>query len=82
MTIELDRETRQPLIASIRRYFEEDLEQPIGDLRASLVLDFVLAEIAPTVYNHAIRDAQAWLAQRVADLDGSCWEPEQTFWKP
>ncbi len=37
--------------------------------------------IGPTVYNGAVRDAQAWFQEKVGDLDGSCFEPEFDYWK-
>ena len=81
MAITLSKDARQELIASVKRFFAEELEDEIGDLRASLVLDFVVQEIGPSVYNQAIADAQAHMQERVADLDGSCYEPEFTYWK-
>jgi uncharacterized protein (DUF2164 family) len=80
MPIELPKEAKSELIASIRRYFRERMDDEIGDLKAGLLLDFCLTEICPTVYNLAIRDAQAHLNERVADLEGSCFVPEQTYW--
>jgi uncharacterized protein (DUF2164 family) len=80
MTITLAPEVKKPLIASIKRFFDEKLEQDIGDLKAELVLDYALREIAPTVYNRAIADAQAYFTQRTADLEGSCYEKEFTYW--
>jgi uncharacterized protein (DUF2164 family) len=67
-------------IASIRRYFADELDQDIGDLKARLVLEFILKEIAPSVYNSAIADAQTYLRDRVADLEGACSAPEFAFW--
>ncbi len=81
MAIELDKDIRQQLIESVQQYFRENLDDDIGDLKASLLLDFCLVEIGPTIYNKAIRDAQTWLQQRVGDLDGTCWEPEFTYWQ-
>jgi uncharacterized protein (DUF2164 family) len=78
---ELLKETRQRLIASIRRYFEENMEDEIGELQASLLLEFCLKEIGPSVYNHAVRDAQAQMLDKVTDLDGLCYEPEFGYWK-
>ena len=80
MPIALPKETRQKLIASIRRYFEENLEEEIGDLKASLLLDFVLAEIGPSLYNQAIADAQAFLQDKLIDLDSSLYQPELGYW--
>ena len=81
MAIELTKETRDRLIISIKRYFAESLEDDIGDLKASLLLDFCLKEICPTTYNQAIRDAQTYFQERTADLDGSCYEPERVYWE-
>ena len=80
MAIELTKEAEDRLLASIKRYFDETLDQEIGDLKARLLLDFCLKEIGPNVYNRAIADAQAFLTDRVADLDGSCYEPEFGYW--
>ena len=80
MAIELPKEVRDRMVASVKRYFEERLEEEIGDLKASLLLDFILEEIGPTLYNRAVADAQAYMVDRVADLEGSCFEPEFTYW--
>lgn len=80
MAIQLSKQTRQTLIASIRRYFAENMDEPVGDLKASLLLDYCLAEIGPSIYNRAIADAQAHMQERVTDLDGICYEPELTYW--
>jgi len=77
----LPKETRQRLIASIRRYFEENMEDEIGELQASLLLEFCLKEIGPSVYNQAVQDAQAQMQDKVTDLDGTCYEPEFGYWK-
>ena len=81
MPIELDKETRERLIGSLRRYFSEHLELKIGHLKASLVLDFVLQEIAPSVYNQAVGHAQAAMQETLSEIDGTCFEREFGFWK-
>jgi uncharacterized protein (DUF2164 family) len=81
MAITLPPETEKRLYASIKRFFAEKLDDEIGDLKARLVLDYCLREIGPTVYNQAIGDAQAWIQGKVAELDGSRFEPELTYWK-
>lgn len=81
MTIELTKDHRQALILSLKRYFAESLDQDIGDLKTSLLLDFIVKEIGPVIYNSAVADAQARMQEMVAELDGSCYEPEFTYWK-
>jgi uncharacterized protein (DUF2164 family) len=78
--IELSKQTREDAIASIKRYFDENLPEPIGDLPAGLLLNFFVEEIGPAIYNQAIKDAQTRLQQRVADLDGELYEDEFQYW--
>ena len=78
--IELSKQARADAIASIQRYFEENMTEPIGDLPAGLLLGFFMEEIGPAVYNRAILDAQERLGQRVADLDGELYADEFQYW--
>ena len=80
MPITLPADARQKLIGSIKRYFAESLDQDVGDLKASLLLDYCLAEIGPSVYNQAVTDARAYLQDRLGDLEGACYEKELTYW--
>ncbi|HEU5400956.1 MAG TPA: DUF2164 domain-containing protein [Terriglobales bacterium] len=80
ITPELPKESRADAIASIRRYFEENLSEPIGELAAGLLLNFFLEEIGPVIYNHAIADAQHRMEQRAADLSGELFYPEFQYW--
>ncbi len=81
MAIELPKKTARDLTDSIKRYFFENLDEEIGDLKASLFLDFCLKEIGPTIYNRAVADVQFHLQDRISELDGSCYEPEFAYWK-
>lgn len=76
MAIEVPNEAQKRLIASVKRYFEQALEQRIGDLKASLLLDFILKGIGPTIYNQAVVDTQARMSEMVDEIDGTCHEPE------
>jgi uncharacterized protein (DUF2164 family) len=80
MTIKLDSAAQARFIASIKRYFVENLDDDIGDLKASLLLEFVLREIGPSIYNRAVADAQARLQDAVVELDSSCYEADLGYW--
>ena len=81
MSIKLDPETEQYLLDSIKRFFAEELEEDIGDLKARMVLEFCVREVGPSVYNQAIADAQIFLERTVSDLGGVQFEPEFDYWK-
>jgi len=80
MMIMLNPETRARFIASIKRFFAEALDDDIGDLKASLLLDFVLREMGPSIYNRAVADAQARIQDMVLELDSSCYEADLGYW--
>lgn len=79
-TVSISDDATAKAIASIRRYFAEQLDQELGELPARLLLEFVLKEIGPSVYNAAVADAQAWMRERVSDLEGVCYAPEFSYW--
>ena len=79
ITLELNKQQRAEAIASLKRYFDDNLD-PIGDLPAGLLLNFILEEIGPAIYNQAIAEAQTRLTQRVADLNGELYADEFQYW--
>jgi uncharacterized protein (DUF2164 family) len=83
VALELSKQQRAAAISSLQRYFNENLnsvDASIGDLPASLLLNFFLEEIGPVIYNQAISDAQTRLSQRVADLNGELYADEFQYW--
>lgn len=76
MAITLPDPTRQALVDAIKHYFRTERDEEIGDLQAGFLLDFVLETVGPSVYNQALRDAQARLQTAVADLDVTLHQPE------
>lgn len=48
MTIELDRDTKTRAIQSIQRYFDENIEESIGNITANVLLNFFLEDIDPS----------------------------------
>ena len=79
--IKLAADAEERSLASIKRFFKEHMDDDVGDLKAKLLLDFFLEEIGPSVYNRAITDAQAVMQDRVVDLDGTCYQPEFSYWR-
>jgi uncharacterized protein (DUF2164 family) len=53
MKIEIPQPVRNQAIASLQRYFEENLPEAIGDLPAGLLFDFFVEEMGPLIYNRA-----------------------------
>jgi uncharacterized protein (DUF2164 family) len=81
MAIELQKDARKEAIASIERYFQENMEEKIGNVAAGGLLGYFLEEIGPLVYNQAVADVQERLQQRIAELDIDIHEEEFTYWR-
>lgn len=81
MPIELPRDERAQAIASIERYFNEELDQRIGNIGAGALLNFFLEEIGPLVYNQTVAEVQERLQQRLQELDIEFHEDAFQYWR-
>lgn len=57
------------------------MEERIGNSAASGLLGFILEEIAPTIYDKAVADAQERLQARVSELDFEVHAEEFVYWR-
>lgn len=63
--IKFKSEDKRALIRKVRDYFDTELDQPIGDIGAELLLDFLQEDIGAYYYNKGLSDAQAAFRQQV-----------------
>jgi uncharacterized protein (DUF2164 family) len=80
MAIELDKQETKEVLASLQKYFREELEEEIGEMRAKFLLEYFLKEIAPFAYNQGVKDAEMYFRGRIEDLSGTCFEEGLTYW--
>lgn len=78
LRIRLSDERRSTLVALLRRHADEAWDEPLSEFRAEGLLDLVLRELGPAVYNQGVRDACAAMQEKLADLEGEVYEPEGT----
>ena len=81
MTIGISKEARKEAIASIERYFTENMEDHIGNIAAGALLGFILEEIGPAIYNKAVTDVQERLQSRIMEVDIEIHEDEFQYWR-
>ena len=81
MPIELPKPARQEAVASIERWFRENRDEKIGNIAAGTLLNFMLEEIGPSIYNHAVAQVQERLMARVSDIDIEVHEDEFPYWR-
>jgi uncharacterized protein (DUF2164 family) len=81
MTIEISKYARAEAVASIERYFRENMEEKIGNVAAGALLGFFLEELGPIVYNKAVADVQERLQSRISEVDIEVHEDEFQYWR-
>jgi len=61
------KEKREEMLAAIKRYYSETQGEEIGDLKATLLLDFVTEHLAPGFYNQGVFDACQYMNELIDD---------------
>lgn len=79
MPIKIPREDRALLAEQIQDYLEGQFSEPVGNLGAEGILDFVLGLVAPYVYNQAVADARRVVTQQMERTDDELSYLEKTL---
>ena len=80
MTIKLKPEVEEQLSGSLRRYWKQEEDDDLGELRAKMFLKFIIEEIGPSIYNQAIQDALQYMQEKASEMEISCYAEEGTYW--
>ena len=67
--IELSDGDKKVLIGDIQDFFLKEFEEELGDLRAEIVLDFILKKAGAKIYNKGVNDSRKWFREKFEDLD-------------
>lgn len=65
--IKFSKEETDRLTRKIQLYFNEELDQEIGQFPAQFMLDFISKEIGPYYYNRGLMDAQLVVDTRLSE---------------
>lgn len=63
---------------ALKRLLDERFELQVGRFEAQEILELVLAELAPAIYNQAIGDVQAHLKDRFESIESDLWALEKS----
>ena len=77
MRIRLSDERRGQLVAAVQRFVAGHFELELSDYQAGRLLDFFVRHLGAPVYNQAIQDARAFVQDKLTDLEGEFYEPEE-----
>jgi len=75
--IKLPREEKEQIVRSVQQYFEEERAETIGNLAAEQLIDFMVQELGPHMYNKAIADARAVILEKISQVDDELYAIEK-----
>ncbi|MFQ3545137.1 DUF2164 domain-containing protein [Halobacillus rhizosphaerae] len=78
----LTKEERGYVMARVQEYFELERDEEIGELAADQLVDYMVKELGPIVYNKAIHDARQMVEQKVMNLDEDLLSLEKMSGRP
>ncbi|CAH2213292.1 DUF2164 domain-containing protein [Tepidibacter aestuarii] len=66
--INLSKEKKAKMISSIKKYFQDERDENLGDLASSMILDFFIKELASEFYNQGVSDSYKYMSDRLEEL--------------
>ncbi|MEK4511988.1 DUF2164 domain-containing protein [Paenibacillus sp. FSL K6-2524] len=83
MSIKLAKEQKAEIINNIQAYFEEERSESIGELGADQLIDFMIQELGPHIYNKAIEDSRKLITEKMNQIDDELYTLEKPIknWK-
>ena len=76
MRIRLSEDRRSMLLQAIARFYREEFDETLSEFRAAAILDFFVRELGPPVYNQGVRDAAAYVQDKLTDIEGEVYESD------
>lgn len=64
----LEKQKKDHMIKAIQSYFLKERDEDLGELAATLILDFFMEELADEFYNQGIYDAYRYMTTRIEDM--------------
>ena len=72
--IRLSPDRRASLLAALQRHFDSEFDEPLSAFRAEGLIDFFVQHLGPPVYNQGVRDATAYVQDKLTDIEGEILE--------
>ena len=80
MPLEITKEETEQVLPSLQKYFREEFDQELSEMKARFLLEYFQKEIAPFAYNKGVKDAEQSFRTKTEDLTGICYEDPLTYW--
>lgn len=75
--IELDAQQKSDAIEKLKKYFDKEMHQDLGQFEAEFLLDFFAKEVGSYFYNQGLADAGKVFEERIEDVQQHLYELEK-----
>jgi len=66
--IKLTAPIKERIINDLQDFFANEREENLGNIGAELLLNFILKEVGPMIYNQALIDAHALMEEKIESI--------------
>ncbi|MNZ52132.1 hypothetical protein D3C78_699690 [compost metagenome] len=77
LMLKLPREQKDQLVERVQEFFELERSEMIGSVAAEQLLDYMIQELGPHIYNKAIADARQTVLERMHTLEDELYALEK-----
>ncbi len=67
--IKLPKEQKDEMIEELQNFFYEERGEEIGTIAAERLLDHMMQQFAPYIYNQAVRDAKVAVNEKLSQVE-------------
>lgn len=76
--IEFTKKEKETIVRKIQFYFDQELDQEMGQFDAEFLLDFFSEEVGGYYYNRGLYDAQAFIEKKMESVSEDIYQLEKS----
>ncbi|GAA3404836.1 DUF2164 domain-containing protein [Paenibacillus hodogayensis] len=77
MAIKLPKEQKDEIVKAVQAFFQEERSETIGALAAEQLIDFMVQQLGPSIYNQAIGDDRSIVNEKQSQLEDELYTLEK-----
>ena len=67
--MKLNEENKSVLKQKIIDFYEGEMDEELGEIRAEMILDFFINDLSKEIYNKGVEDARDWYRSKFDELN-------------
>ncbi|WP_027330332.1 DUF2164 domain-containing protein [Marinimicrobium agarilyticum] len=75
--IEFSKAEKEIMTQKVKRYFQDELNEDIGNFDAEFLIDFFAEEMGGFFYNRGLYDAETMIAEKVSEISDQLLQLEK-----